>query len=359
MLLEYVEAHNFRLFKNISIDFTEGLHIFFGENASGKTSILESINYLCSCKSFLSATPRRILRKNSADFFVRGRFLIDHNRSQSMSISWRDQKIGLKLGYENIYKSSEYAAFQPILAIGPFSYRLIDESPDIRRKFIDWGVFHVKHGYSMISRDFNRALMQRNKLLQQGVESHLLNAWDTEFIKLAIKLDKYRADYIDLFREQLAKLCRILLPDDQLDIHYSCGWERDKSLDKILEKTYQKDIERRFTYFGPQRADLSIFLNGLNVKETASRGQKKIITFALYLAQMQLQNNQGKKKGILMIDDMPSELDKKHIGMVIELISTMDIQILMSCISPDLLNLQSDEVSRMFHVKQGELVKVV
>ena len=106
MSIEFVEAHNFRLFNQLSLDLDHGINVIYGDNASGKTSLLESIHYLCSCKSFLAASPRKLIKKNSVEFFVRGRIKVDESRSQTISIAWQDQKVHLKHGLENIYKLS-------------------------------------------------------------------------------------------------------------------------------------------------------------------------------------------------------------------------------------------------------------
>jgi DNA replication and repair protein RecF len=359
MSIEFVEAHNFRLFNQLSLDLDHGINVIYGDNASGKTSLLESIHYLCSCKSFLAASPRKLIKKNSEEFYVRGRLRLEESRSLTISIAWQEQKVHLKHGLENIYKTSTYAAYQPILAIGPFSYKLIDDTPEIRRKYIDWGVFHVKHHYSHITRDFNRVMLQRNKLLHSGTSREAIHAWDHQFVDLAESIDQYRKNYISLLNNKLSEITRIFLPDEQLKIQYLRGWPEDETLSEYLEKSYHNDVDRKFTYYGPQRADMLMKLNGLNVRDSASRGQKKLITFALYLSQLSLQNDVGNRKGILIIDDLPSELDKYNIQLVIEYVSSMQIQSFLSCISPDLIDFGVGDFTRMFHVKRGGQIKVV
>lgn len=359
MSLQRLEVHQFRNLTHLEISLDPGLQVISGDNASGKTSVLEAIHTLCSGKSFLGAVPRKMQQINEVAFSLQGDIFQPKHPKQTLHYRWQNHHIHLKVGSESARRASEYAVIQPVQTLSPISYRLIDETPENRRRFLDWGVFHVKRGYSSIWRKFHRALTQRNAMLAVGADARALNAWSHEYIKLAEQLDRCRLEYIQSLVEALQETANQLFPTEEVRLIYLPGWNREKGLEAQLEANFSKDRERRYTYFGPQRADIAIRLNGVPARDTASRGQKKLLIFALYLAQAMLQQKTGYREGLLMIDDLPSELDKEHLGLVLKVLTGLPMQVIVSCIDFQQLNMAENMVKKRFHVKQGRVTEVV
>lgn len=359
MPLHRLQVYQFRNLQDICINLDAGLQIIFGDNASGKTSLLDAIHVLCSGKSFLGALPKKLQRFSTEEFSICGDISQPPGSRIPIQYRWQNSHIQLIVSCRAVRRTSEYAAYQPIQAITPLSYRLLDDSPIVRRQFMDWGVFHVKHDYAEIWRRFQRSLSQRNAMLSSGADLRMLSIWNQEFIQLSQSMDRYRAEYLDILRPKLMYFFSAFLPEVQLDIHYQRGWAADKGLQDVLEENLPKDMERRFTYYGPQRADINIRLNGISTKDFASRGQKKLITFALYLAQVSLQQKLGRHSAILLIDDLPSELDQEHVSLVISLLKTIPMQIFISCIDLEQLPGKHRMANKMFHVKQGKVKEVL
>lgn len=359
MSLQHLEIHQFRNLSGLKIELDPGFQVVYGENTSGKTSILEAIHVLCSGKSFLSASPRKMQKTGTNAFSLRGDiYQIKHPR-QTLQYRWENNHIQLKVGYEAARRASEYASIQPVQAVSPLSYRFIDNTPDIRRKFLDWGVFHVEQSYPGIWRQFQRAVTQRNSMLSRGTDNRALSAWSQEYVKVSEKLDGFRQAYIEKLIGILQPIADTLLPDQALQVGYSPGWDRDKGLARLLEDNFIRDTERKYTYFGPQRADLVVRIRGSLARDIASRGQKKLITFALYLAQATLQQEIGHREGLLLIDDLPSELDTKHLQLVLGVLSNLPMQVIVSCIDASQLGVIEEEAKKRFHVKQGRVTEVV
>ncbi len=359
MPLYRLEAFQFRNLENVRIELDAGLQFIYGDNASGKTSLLDAINVLCSARSFLGASPRKMQQFGTTEFSLNGMVSQEEELFLPIQYRWQSNQVRLNLGNKQVRRSSEYASLQPVQAVTPVSYRLLDDSPDVRRRFMDWGVFHVKHDYAGIWHRFQRSLAQRNAMLVSGKDPHTLSAWSQEYVRLAESLDKYRADYVELLVTQVKRYIQAFLPDSCLDIRYQRGWDAARSLDEVLSSNFQRDQERHFTYHGPQRAELVLKLDGVLVRDSASRGQKKLITFAIYLAQANLQRELGRHSGILLVDDLPSELDQEHISLVMDILRSISMQVVISCIDISRLPRKHRYSDKMFHVKQGRVKEVL
>ena len=150
-----------------------------------------------------------------------------------------------------------------------------------------------------------------------------------------------------------------LMPGTDISLSYQRGWSRAISLSEILQQSQDRDLERGYTYYGPQRAELGISLDSRSARDTASRGQKKLITYGLYIAQAQVQESQGRYSGLLLVDDLPSELDQEHQSSVLILLADLPMQVILSCIEPSEIENSLRSSAKMFHVKQGQVKEVI
>ena len=357
MPLERLKTYQFRNLDNVNLTFDSGFNVVFGNNASGKTSLLEAAHVICSGKSFLRASPQKLQQFNSSDFSLNGimKFQEQPHRYQYL---WKDHGVHLKINEQIVRKISRYALQQPVQAITPASFKLIDESPDIRRRFIDWGVFHVKHQYIDAWHRYQRSLSQRNAMLTQAKGKSLM-PWDIEYVKTCEIIDAYRSEYITALQQSFENIHKRLLPDTKVTIAYHRGWAKDCNLGELLAQAQSRDIERGYTYYGPQRAELHILLNGHPARDTASRGQKKLITYGLYIAQAQIQQQHGEYSGLLLVDDLPSELDAEHQSLVLDLLTDLPMQVILSCIDPSDIEQVVNPSTKLFHVKQGKVEVVL
>jgi len=359
MPLQSLKTYQFRNLQGTNLELDPGLQIVYGENASGKTSLLDAMHLLCSGKSFLGVSPRKLQQFNTDSFSINGDICHQRRLNQHLQFRWQDSRINLMTDHQIIHRASDYAAIQPVQAITPLSYRLLDDSPDIRRRFIDWGVFHVKHDYIDTWRRFQRSLAQRNAMLTDGSDARTLSAWSHEYVQLSQLVDQYRSEYINELRTALLTPIEHFLPGEDVSISYQRGWDINADLETLLIDNYRRDSDRHFTYYGPQRAELSIRFNNKLAKDVVSRGQKKLITFALYLSQAQLQQSNGQRAALLLIDDLPSELDREHQEIVLALLNELPSQVVLSCIDLRQLEIAEGMAKKLFHVKQGYVKEVL
>ena len=359
MPLQSLQTHHFRNLSDVNLELDPGLQLVFGDNASGKTSLLDAIHVLCSAKSFLGATPRKLMQFQQDSMSLNGIIQQPDLAGLPLQFKWQSSHIQLSAGYNTIRRTSDYASYQPVQSITPLSYRIIDDTPETRRRFMDWGVFHVKPGYIEDWRRFQRSLGHRNTMLRSGTDNRTLTAWNQEFVDLANRVDAHRSSYLSEYQSTFDVLATHFFPQHELAINYFRGWDHEKELLQLLEDSLSKDAERRYTLYGPQRADLQIKLNHRPARDVASRGQKKLITFALYLSQSLFQQQSGARGGILLIDDLPSELDHEHQGQVLDFLMTTPAQVVISCIDRQQIDIPAASVKKLFHVKQGRVKEVI
>ena len=359
MPLQSLQTYNFRNLSDVKIELDPGLQLVYGDNASGKTSLLDAMHVLCCAKSFLGASPRKLLQFQQDSMSLNGVIQQPDINAMPVQFRWQASHIQLSAGHKAIRRTSDYASYQPVQSITPLSYRIIDDTPETRRRFMDWGVFHVKPAYIDDWRNFQRSLAHRNSMLRSGADKRALSAWNQEFIDLAKRVDDHRSSYVSEYQLTFNTLARNFFPHHELTIEYYRGWDQEKELLNLLEDSVSKDIERRYTLYGPQRADITIRLNQRPARDVASRGQKKLITFALYLSQSQFQQQSGSRGGMLLIDDLPSELDHDHQGQILDFLTTSPAQIVISCIDRQQVNISAENVKKLFHVKQGKVKEVI
>lgn len=358
MPIKRIETYNFRNLDDASLGLSDGINIISGNNGSGKTSILEAINVTCCARSFLGASPRKFLQLEKNSLALRAFISTENSFDTQISFKWLDSSTVLSIGNERISRASLYAQQQPVQAITPISFQVIDQAPELRRKFIDWGVFHVKHEYASLWQNFQRVLLQRNKAIADSVHSDL-DSWNNQFVKLSLSITSSRQHYTDQFIEIFDSVLRQLGFTESVQLVFMPGWDQDKDLLSILETSYRNDKQRGFTYYGPQRADLSLKIKGKPVRDICSRGQKKLITYAMYLSQALLQESLGSRTGVLLIDDLPSELDANHQQSVISFLEQLPMQSVLSCIDAEQLSSQSNKIAKRFHVEQGRVTEVL
>ncbi|WP_449356529.1 DNA replication/repair protein RecF [Alishewanella longhuensis] len=208
---------------------------------------------------------------------------------------------------------ADFATLLPVQLLTPDSFRLFFGGPKERRQFFDMGVFHVEQSFFPVWQQFSRVLKQRNALLKQSRRyDQQFEYWDQQFVSLAWQLQGLRQTYINQLTTAYQQLTvgSDLLAD--ISIHLQAGWpekiQQPAELQQLLEQNFQQDLRQGFTLYGPQKADLKLRKAQLTVEEVLSRGQLKVLLFALKIAQNNVIGNSGKKQPLLLIDDLASEL---------------------------------------------------
>lgn len=359
MCISHLSVSNLRNLRSVNLELATGVNLFVGKNGSGKTSLLESIHLLGLARSFRSAKLKPIINSQSDECTVFAELLADNDRKLPLGLRRKlSGELAIRYAGEKVHTVAELAQLLPIQIINPDTFQLLEGGPKLRRQFLDWGVFHVEHLYIEQWRQAQKCIKQRNSLLRRDKISPIeLKVWSDSLANLAIKIDQQRQHYIDqfipIFNEVIAQL--VSLPE--LSISYYPGWDKKIALLDLLTLNIDKEQKQHRTLYGPHRADIKVKIGNQSAEEILSRGQLKLVTAALKIAQGYLFNKFTNQKSVYLIDDIAAELDNEKKNKLCQLIESMNCQAFITCVEASSLDYHwkgSTEV-KMFHVEHGQI----
>jgi DNA replication and repair protein RecF len=331
--LRRIQVSDFRCLQSAELAFDTRLTLLSGPNASGKTSLLEAIYVLGRGRSFRTRRLDNLIRSGSERFIIYGQVDLPDRRT-GLGVEGSAQGVRAKLGGERVSSLAELAAVLPVQIIDPEVHRLIEEGPSRRRRFLDWGVFHVEHRFIQQWQRYQQVLKQRNAALKARQSRAAVSAWDAEFVRLGEYIHDARARYVAELAEGACEIAARLL-GMELSLSYRAGWGRDCSLDEALRGSWAQDQEAGTTQVGPQRAEMSIRLNGTHVKDRISRGQQKLLAATLLVAQLRLFPVDALARPTLLLDDPAAELDSDRLSELIREVSRQSVQLVVTALNAD------------------------
>lgn len=334
---------------------SSGINLLYGDNGSGKTSILEGIHVLGMGRSFRTRHIKHAVQHQSDAMTLFAR--LAHESVPSLGVRRRRDHAELELRVAGNAQArvAQLAEALPLQLINPDTFKLLEGSPAARREFIDWGVFHVKQDFFHHWKRARRALKHRNALLRRGrINPVEIQVWEQELAQSAGVIDQYRQawfnDFLPVFEATIKALCAL----EGLSLHYARGWDKHRELIDVLAAGRSTDEQMGFTQQGPQRADLRIRKEKQAAMEVLSRGQQKLVVSALKLAQGQLLNQIKGRQCVYLVDDLPAELDSYHRLAFCQLLERMQAQAFVTSVARELLVHQWEDMAsiKVFHVKQ-------
>lgn len=327
MHIANLHIYNFRNISELKLVAHPNYNVLYGTNGSGKTSVLEAIYYLGAARSFRTHLPSRIVRYD-CDKFTLFANVVNDNMQTEVGVE-RSLQGAVKIQLKNEEASvAAVAQFLPMQLLHQNSFELLTAGSKLRRKFIDWGMFHVEHNFLPTWRHAARALEQRNAALKTRYgDDDTLKTWSQELVKWSAELHRWRAQYVDELLPIINELLARLLGDYAIKINYYAGWDITNNLYDILQRSLDRDRALGFTQFGAHRADLRLLINNIPAQDCLSRGQQKIFVFILHLAQGLLLQKLTGKSCVYLIDDLAAELDKERQHMVAMILRDLNAQI--------------------------------
>ncbi len=354
MPISRLQIENLRNIARAELEPARQLNLIHGANASGKTTLLESIYLLSRARSFRTARAEEAIRKEASFLRVVAHLEAGDQRHVA-GIERQQRNIKVRLDGSDLRSMAEMTRLLPVIEITPTSHDLLERGPGVRRRFVDWGVFHVEHHYGEWWRRFNRALQQRNALLKSGNDRKGELVWRRELAQAAIPVHQSRRAFVAQLQAVAAGYFVTLCGDLSISLEYAPGWDDVRELTEILEQQQERDTRFGFTHQGPHRADLKVMADGHPIMQIASRGQQKAVVFALKLSLVDLFHRHTGQSAILLIDDLPSELDSERRELVLKALLHLDAQLFVSAIDPGQIPLPPGIDSAMFHVKHGQV----
>ncbi len=352
MPLQQVRIENFRCIELAELSLHAQRSYVYGPNGAGKTSLLEAIYLLSRGRSFRSRQNKRLIRHGQRSLTVYG----ETRRAE------QTHRLGIQLGDEGLEaridgaKAASVAALArclPAHVIEPNIHQLIEGGPSTRRRFLDWGVFHVEQGFLEAWRRFRRVLGQRNAALKQGSATA---SWDPAFLEAGNAVNAARERYVDVLSTVVEEIGRNLT-GRPVSLSYRSGWPRGSTLETALEASVDRDRSHGATQVGPHRADLRITMDEHGVREEASRGQQKLVAAALIVSQVHVFAQGSGDGGILLVDDPAAELDAAAFTSLMGVLDTLPAQLILTGLSEAALPPESG--FPVFHVERGKLAAVV
>ncbi|MGD8378256.1 MAG: DNA replication/repair protein RecF [Gammaproteobacteria bacterium] len=354
MTLESLELRNFRCFEEVKLALADDFNLIHGENASGKTSLLEAFFFLGRGRSFRTGRIERLMREGASGFELVGRLRGENGSRQVLGMRRDSQGLVVRLGGEPARGLAEVAEALPVMVIHSDVHLLLEGGPRFRRRYLDWGAFHVEQGFFEAWRRYQRSLRQRNELLKKGGAARMLAGWDREVAESGERLDSIRQAYLDQLLPAVERVAEgVLESGERVALSYRRGWLEGVSLLEALERGRKRDLQVGFTQSGPHRAELLVRVGDRRAQDRVSRGQQKVIGATLQLAQATLLAETTGQRALLAIDDLPAELDAGHRGRLLERIRSVPAQVVLTAIEREAVDLPGG--AAVFHVEHGRV----
>ena len=359
MHLSRLELFDVRNLESTRLELPGGMLLITGDNGSGKTSLLEAVWLLGTGRSFRSNRMTPVIRYGAASLTVYGEVVREDGRRISLGIQ-RERSGGsrIKVGGEPAQAASSLAAELPVQLMNPDSVEIVTGPPGRRRRFLDWGTFHVEPSYLEHWKAFRRNLEQRNALLRgRRVSSAEFELWESHLAEAARAVDRARRSSAEALAPRFETVLGALGGPQGISLHYAAGWDATLSLEDQLAQSRNADRDAGFTRLGPQRADLRILARERRASEIISRGQQKLVACALLVAQCHQLEAVTDKRGLYLVDDLPAELDAEHRYRLGRALAGMKGQVMVTAVQRDLVldGLAEAEELTMFHVEHGRV----
>lgn len=347
-----VAGQNFRLFSTFEFEPRPGLNLIHGVNAAGKTTLLEALYALGRGRGFRGAASELAGTKDGG-WRLQGRAARADRPELALGIGWT--AAGLKIRIDQAEATlQDLVQKTAVQVLEPDSHRLLEDGPVYRRRYLDWGVFHVEHRFFPAWRSYQRALRQRNQALRAGTDRLTVEAWNDELSQAGETVQSCRAEHVRALQEPLKYEMDALLGGCDWSLELCPGWTAGRSLAEILTEHYEQDRRFGATLAGPHRAELRLRLSGRSTKHHASRGQQKLLIAALLLAQARLIERHTGDTPVLLIDDFPAELGPDFQAVLLETLQRYGGQCFLTSTEVN-ETLSAMPKKALFHVEHGTI----
>ncbi|MGI9246086.1 MAG: DNA replication/repair protein RecF [Steroidobacteraceae bacterium] len=358
MALHRLEIRDFRCIEAAELDLDPRCNLISGDNASGKTSLLEAIFFLGRGRSFRTPRNETLIRKGADQLLLAGRFDGGFGALRPVGVRYGREGFEARAAGQAVRSLAELATVLPVQAVDPEVHRLVEEGPQERRRYLDWGVFHVEPAFVEQWRRYQRALKQRNAALRAGADAAVVRAWDPELIEAGSSLAGSRRSYFEALKPAVSAVGQLLL-GAPVDLSLADGWAAGTSLEEAVRLAWPRDVERGTTHAGPHRADIGIRVGGEPARHRVSRGQQKLTAAAMLLGQLQCDASLGSPTAALLVDDPAAELDAANLERLISVVVALPGQLFVTALDPSNHAFEALPETRRFHVEHGKIARLV
>lgn len=355
MIIKSIELADYRNYDTLTLQFDKGTNILYGDNAQGKTNILEAIYMAATSKSHKGSKDKEIIRFDKEEAHIRT-YLDKEGVEVRVDMHLRKAgSKGIAIDGQKIKKAADLLGLCNAVFFSPEDLGIIKNGPSERRRFVDMELCQLDSFYLYNLNHYNKIVNQRNKLLKDmyfnPALKETLNIWDSQLVSFGSKIIERRRLFIGQLNEIIFKIHKKLSGDkEEIIIHYEPDVETD-DFEKRLKIFRDRDIKLKMTGVGPHRDDFSFMISGVDIRKFGSQGQQRTAALSLKLSELELMKKVTKDTPILLLDDVLSELDSSRQNYLLSNIG--DIQTIITCTGLEEFINNNFEVNRMFQVNEG------
>ena len=363
MQIKKIKLQNYRNYDNFEIDLGQNLNIIIGNNAQGKTNLLESIYVLAVTKSFLSINDKGLIKFNNKFAKISGEITNNLSRNNKLEIIFSDKGKVVKVNGKEIKKLSDYISIVNVIIFSTDNIRIFKESPNSRRKYFNIEISQINKNYLKYLSEYNILLKQRNEFLKvmninKKSDLDYLDILNDKYVDLSIEISNYRKRYVDDINEYLSDMFKYITGMDGLILKYHTNIDEDKSVFKEkLTRNLSKELMYKMTLIGPNRDDFYFKLDDRNLSLYGSQGQMRSAVLALKLSEVKLFNDKTGDSPILLLDDIFSELDIEKRN---NLLSTLSNNVQTVITTTDMENITEDirKKANVYEIDDGNIISI-
>lgn len=359
MIIEKINLSNFRNYKNATAVFSEGVNIISGENAQGKTNLLESVYLLSIGRSMRTPRDKELIMWGESEAKLKAEAKKrEGGYTVGMRISGRDKKT-VEINGMPVSRLGELMGVINTVMFSPAEIDIIKDSPKIRRRFLDIAICQNSEAYFYSLSRYNKILSQRNKLLKDGISGGALDVWDLQLAEYGAKIILSRKEFITKIEPHIKANHMFLTEKENLSVAFlSTDGETEQDIKHNLEaeilSAREKDTYLRFTSVGPQTDDFKVEADGVDLRKYGSQGQQRTAALSLKLAELDYYKTEESEYPVLLLDDVFSELDSFRQAKLAERVK--DFQTIITCthLGAD-IDSHFNSATRLY-IKNGEIV---
>ena len=366
MKIRNLQLKNYRNYKNLDIELSPGLNIFIGNNAQGKSNILESIFVLALTKSYINIKDQYLINNNEEFSVIKGKFYTDTVENK-LEVIITDTSKKLKINNVEIKKFCDYISRVKVLIFSPYNVNFVKDGPNVRRKSINMVMSQFSNNYVKLLQNYNAVLKKRNHFLKsidcfKEYNRFYFDALTDRFCSLAIEIVLERSNFINKINKFLGHIYQEITDYEGLSFKYVSSIDILNDKEDMIEKFKLKlqslfDREKAYgmTLVGPHRDDFLFFLNGKDLSIFGSQGQIRAAILAVKLAEVLIFKENDGDYPILLLDDIFSELDVSKRNNLVKYILD-DVQTIITTTDINLIDKTLIDKSKVFIVENGEII---
>ena len=357
MIIKSLELENFRNYDSLILNFDKGTNILYGDNAQGKTNVLEAIYVSATTKSHKGSKDKEIINFDKEEAHIRT-FLSKGDMDYRVDMHLRKSKSkGIAINGQKLKKAAELLGLLNVVFFSPEDLSIIKDGPSGRRSFVDMELCQLDKYYLYNLNQYNKIINQRNKLLKDFYFNpdlkDTITVWDSQLVSYGKQMIEARIKFVDQLNVIIEQIHKNLSGGkENLKITY----EPDvtcEDFEKKLSINMERDIKLKFTSVGPHRDDFGFMVNDIDIRKFGSQGQQRTAALSLKLAEIELVKQITKDNPILLLDDVLSELDSNRQNYLLNSIG--DIQTIITCTGLDEFVNNRFEINKVFKVTNGTI----